>query len=665
VSASLQFLVLGPLEVRDGSERLTLGPRKQRALLAILLLHANEVVSIDRLVDMLWGESPPDTATTALHGYVSQLRKVLEPERRRGDAPRVLVTHEPGYVLRLEPDQLDLERFTTLVRTGRDALGAGRADDASTALRAALELWRGPPLADLDAEPFLQAELPRLVELKAAAVEERFDADLALGRHPAVVADLEDHIARHPLRERPRAQLMLALYRGGRQAEALRVFQDARRTLVEDVGIEPGPALRELERAILEQDPALELDERERVASAPATAPPPSRPRRLPRHSLPVAAIVLGAVATAVAFTAGGSGSDEPVTVRAGSVAVIDLGSGRVTDAVRVGGTPTSLSIGEGGVWALDADRQVVSRIDPKTYAVRTFGTGSIPTDLAAGAGALWVANGRKGSAQFVGPLATTLSSIDPDSSAIRATVALPRKPGATSNVSASHLAVTRDAVWVVNPDFSVSRIDPRSSRITRTIASVSALAVAAGDGSVWVLNDDNSLARVDRRRPSTRVQVASNGLSANAVGAGAVWATAPYDGVLWRIDPEPRLVQRTIAVGEGASFVTVGGGFVWVVNALRGTVSQIDPSTNRVVDTIDLGGTPRSAAVGAGKLWVTVGGADAVPAARSTASAGAGALPADTCGRVVYGGKGSPDRLIVSDLPLRGVARRGCRRDR
>jgi DNA-binding SARP family transcriptional activator len=179
----LDFRILGPLEVLDGEERLRLGGRKQRALLASLVLHPNEVVSAERLIDMIWGESPPGTAATALHGYVSQLRKVLEPDRQPGTASAVLVAHEPGYVLRLEPDQLDVERFTVLVASARNAIARGRPDEAEVSLRDALALWRGAPLADLENEPFAHAELPRLAELRLAAVEERFEAELVpLGR---------------------------------------------------------------------------------------------------------------------------------------------------------------------------------------------------------------------------------------------------------------------------------------------------------------------------------------------------------------------------------------------------------------------------------------------------------------------------------------------------
>ncbi|CAA9480658.1 MAG: Transcriptional regulator, AfsR family, partial [uncultured Solirubrobacteraceae bacterium] len=276
---SLEFRVLGPLEVCDGDHRVALGGRKQRALLAILLLHANEVVSTDRLVDMLWGESPPQTALTALHGHVSQLRKLLEPDRGPGADPSLLVTHAPGYVLRIAPQQLDLERFKALLASAREASADGNRPEAAALLTDALALWRGPPLADLENEPFAQAALPPLADLRIAATEERFEAELASGGRPDLSAQLEGHIARHPLRERPRGQLMLALYRAGRQAEALRAYQDARRTLVEEVGIEPGWDLRRLERAILEQDPALDLPPAPARDAAPRTAPAPRRPR--------------------------------------------------------------------------------------------------------------------------------------------------------------------------------------------------------------------------------------------------------------------------------------------------------------------------------------------------------------------------------------------------
>ena len=244
----MEFRLLGPLEVLERDRVLMVGGGKQRALLAVLLLHANEVVSTDRLLDDLWGSSPPATAAKSIQLYVSRLRKEI-PDGR-------LVTRPPGYVLRVGREELDLEVFERLRREARGV----PPEAAAEKLREALALWRGPPLADLAYEPFAQVEIARLEELRLAALEERIDADLAAGRHADLVGELRARIAEHPLRERLRAQLMLALYRSARQAEALEAYQCARRELLDELGLEPCEALKRLERAILEQDPALDVE---------------------------------------------------------------------------------------------------------------------------------------------------------------------------------------------------------------------------------------------------------------------------------------------------------------------------------------------------------------------------------------------------------------------
>ena len=248
----MEFRILGPLEVWDAGREVSLGGPKPRALLAGLLLHPNEVVPADRLIDELWGEDFPEDAAAALRVNVSRLRKAL--------AQDVLTTRSPGYVIRVEPDELDLHRFERLVDEGRDLLARGLAADASQRLRDALSLWRGQPLADFAYESFAQAAIARLEEIRLSAVELRIDADLLLGRHDELVGELEALIADHPLRERLRACLMTALYRSGRQAEALGAYQNARRALVDELGIEPSPALQELERAILRQDRSLDVN---------------------------------------------------------------------------------------------------------------------------------------------------------------------------------------------------------------------------------------------------------------------------------------------------------------------------------------------------------------------------------------------------------------------
>jgi DNA-binding SARP family transcriptional activator/class 3 adenylate cyclase len=251
-TARLDFRILGPLEAVADGRPLELGGAQRRALLAVLILNANQVVSTDRLIDELWGEQPPPTAAHTIQVYVSQLRKLL------GSASKVLVTQRPGYMIRLDPDQVDLYRFEKLLGDGRAALGRGDAEEAATSLREALALWRGSALADFTFEPFAQAAIGRMDELRLAALEDRVDADLALGRHSDLVGELEILFRANPLRERPRAQLMLALYRSGRQAEALEAYQATRRVLVEELGIDPSRSLQDLERAVLNQDPELD-----------------------------------------------------------------------------------------------------------------------------------------------------------------------------------------------------------------------------------------------------------------------------------------------------------------------------------------------------------------------------------------------------------------------
>jgi DNA-binding SARP family transcriptional activator len=246
----MEFAILGPLEVRDGGATLSLGAPRQRAVLALLLLHANQVVPADRLIDELWGDEAPETAKVILQGYISGLRKVLGAHR--------IATRAAGYVIELEPDRLDLLRFEALLVEAGARAAEGEPAAAAAGYRDALRLWRGPALVDFAYESFAQAPISRLEELRLTALEKRIDADLALGRHADLVAELEGLVAEHPVREPFRAQLMLALYRSARQAEALEVYRAGRRALVDELGIDPSQALQELEQAILRQDTALE-----------------------------------------------------------------------------------------------------------------------------------------------------------------------------------------------------------------------------------------------------------------------------------------------------------------------------------------------------------------------------------------------------------------------
>jgi predicted ATPase/DNA-binding SARP family transcriptional activator len=246
---AVEFRILGPLEVVEEGHSLALAAGKQRAVLAMLLLRSNRVVSIGELIDGLWAKRPPASAAKSVQIYVSQLRKVI------GNG--ALLTRPPGYQLRIAGDELDLARFELLLEEGKSAFDAGRADEAATRLREALSLWRGVPLADFTSEPFAQPEIPRLEELHLNALEARIEADLVLGRHADLIGELEALVVQHPLREGLRGQLMLTLYRSGRQAEALELYQQTRRLLRDELGLEPTRELHDLEQAILRHDPAL------------------------------------------------------------------------------------------------------------------------------------------------------------------------------------------------------------------------------------------------------------------------------------------------------------------------------------------------------------------------------------------------------------------------
>ena len=282
VESAIEFRLLGPLEVWRGGQPLPVGGAKPRALLALLLLHADQVVSTDALIDALWGERPPASAANALQAHVSALRRALERHRGTSGANRLLITRAPGYLLRLSGQVFDVVRFERLVDDARAAMPA-QPQVAVSRFRDALGLWRGPALADFVFEPFARADAARLEDMRLGALEDCLECELALGNHAGVIAELERLAGEHPLRERLVWLLMLALYRCGRQAQASGLFQSTRSALVEELGMEPGPALRQLLQQILEQDPKLEMT-KGKTAAAAGKAAAATRPR----HNLPI-----------------------------------------------------------------------------------------------------------------------------------------------------------------------------------------------------------------------------------------------------------------------------------------------------------------------------------------------------------------------------------------
>ncbi|HUK45092.1 MAG TPA: BTAD domain-containing putative transcriptional regulator [Gaiellaceae bacterium] len=630
----MNFGLLGLLEVLEGGEPIAVGRGKESALLAILLLHANEPVSTDRLTHGLWGERAPENAAKNVQQYVSRLRRVLGPDR--------LETTPGGYALHLQPGELDSERFEQLAGDGRAALELGNAASAERLFTTALDLWRGPALADFRYDEFAQEAVRRLESERREATADRVDARLALGQEVRVRPELEQLIDEEPLWERPRGQLMLALYRTGRQSEALDLYRDSRALLDRELGLEPSPELQDLERGILNQDPALGSRRRRTLGV-----------RR--RHVVLLAAAgcvvaVAAVVAAVLAFTGGSSQN-----LGANEVAAIDASAGDPVSYTSVGTTPGDIAVGEGGVWVLNSDDRTITRLDPSTHGVvKTFATTGEPTELAAGAGALWVGSGFPDRGLIETVTSTgEVSRVDPATTAVLTTTRLygSQEGGASPfpGLGVSLLAVGPGAVWAVDPDGSITRIDAASGARVAHVHATGASAIAVGDAGVWFLTTGSDgtpeVAQVDPRtnRVAQVVRVQTTELVGIAVGDGSVWATDPSEGVVWRIDPGPRPVERTIQLGFGVTQIAFGDGAVWASNLASGTVSRIDPRTDQVTRSEQLAGTPQGLGVGDGRAWVSV-----VGGTRS------GDLPAADCSPVESGGA-KPDVLIASDLPLQG----------
>ncbi len=608
----MDFRILGSLEAANGSRRMALGGAKQKAVLAILLLRRGEPVSVDRLVDELWGESPPDTAVKTVQVYISRLRKEL------GEG--VVLTREGGYVLDIGPDQLDSARFERMAGEGREALEGGDARQARALFEEALDIWRGPPLADLAYEHFTQSEIARLDELRLLTLEERIEADLELGRHAALVPELETLVREHPARERLRAQLMLALYRSGRQADALASYQDARRTFADRLGLEPSRELQALEQAILRQDPAIDAPARRR---APASA------RRSRRGAVLIAAggTILLAAAVAAIFAAGDEASD-PERATGNSLAVIDPESNRLVDAIPTGVRPADVASGAGYIWVANRDDDTVTQIAPRARrVVSTTSPGVSVAGLAAGRHGVWVGDIRR----------TRVVRLDPGFHSVVRSVRIAPDSAGFGQLGTNPMAIGYGAVWTGRTYGAVARVGGTSHEVTRTISvGNDPSAIATGVGGVWVTDaDDNTVTRIDPAGEGAVVATTSvgQGPAALAVGAGAVWVANTQDGTVSRIDPRTATVTHTIPVGRRPTGVAVGEGAVWVANSLSGTLTRIDPRTMRVESTIDVGAAPQGVAVAHGLVWVSV-----------QRRAPAGPPPTDAPGGVA--------RLVVSDRP-------------
>ncbi len=642
----IEFRILGPLEVRSRERELSLGGAKQRALLAILLLHTNEVVSIDRLVDELWGDRPPATASKVVQVYVSKLRKAFEERHGRGEHEQVLVTRTPGYMLRVEPGQLDADRFERLVDQGRQQLASGSAQPAAHTLLEALALWRGPALADFALEPFAQSEIARLEEARITALEERIEADLALGRHAELVGELESLLTAHPLRERLRGQLMTALYRSGRQAEALETYRQGRRRLADDLGLEPGQALKRLERSILEQDPALG-----HVALAPAPSPAPPDPavspvptgtvsflftdiegstrlvqelgddygellethRQVLREAFePHGGLEIDTQGDAFFFAFRRARDAVAAAVAAQrALAPIDWPRGaRVT--VRIGIHTGEPGVAERGYHGLDVVR--AARISGAAHggqilvsnATRDLVGNALPEVTFSDLGE----HGLKGIDQperifqaHAPDLRQDFPPLDTDHAKRVMTIRgredqLAAAAGAALGAEERRLRFFRRSRWGVIVGALV------------LAGAAAGIAVAlSGSGAGPLLAQPNSLAAIDARtnRVDAVIPVGAHPVAV-AVGESSVWVANFDEQTVSRIDPATRKELTRIPAGGSPTGLAVGDGFAWVTHGFAGTLSLIDTGLNRITATLPLGSGVSDVTVTANAVWVVNG---------------------------------------------------------
>ena len=588
----MDLRILGPFQVfADSGREVGLPTGRERTLLAALVLRRDEVVSVDALVDALWGEAAPSTAVKAVQGYVSHLRRVL-------DTDGALVTQPPGYVLRVPPDAVDAGRFESLAAESWRTL----EEDPRAALvtfERALSLWRGPALAEFAFADFAQREIGRLEELRLETLEGRFEAMLRLGRHGAIVAELETRVAENPLRERLRGQLMLALYRSGRQAEALEVYRRGRRLLADELGLEPGIELQRLERAILSQDSSLDAPATHARPKTASGSSAPVAPRRGGRRRIAVgvALVVVAAAAATLGYLVVADEPSASVAAKPPTLAVIDPATNSVVASIPVGSKPVAIAAGEGGVWVGDARDGTVTRVDPRTRrVVKTIGIGEPVVDLATGRGAVWAATGGFGE----------VVRIDPEVGAVAQRIPLgaPADPVVPSVPS---VAVGDGRVWAGVPE-GLARIDPRSGQIAETVEldNAQALQIAASGGAVWATTIASRAERVEARSARKTAEFYAGGWVYPVIIAGRAAWVGGLRG-LAKLDADTGASLSSTDAVEEVTGIAAGAGSVWLTNGKEPELVRLNAETGAVEARIPLGGFGEDVVLRRGLVWVVV----------------------------------------------------------
>jgi YVTN family beta-propeller protein len=586
----MQFRILGPLEVEDEGESLKLGGTKQRALLALLLLRRNRVVSRDTLIDGVWGQRPPRDAEHGLEAHIFRLRKLLH---RNGQD--LVLTRPGGYVLQVREGELDLEQFERLADEGRTALRAGDEQGAAQLLRQALSLWRGHAFEDLAVDSFATGEIRGIEDDRLAAYEDWIEAELGCGHHTEILTKLERLVRHNPLRERLQAQLMLALYRSGRQADALEAYRNARRHFADELGLEPGPELRELEQAILRQDVGLQLEASPlRTAKTERPGGRSARVGRRPFYRRRALVVALGAgvisVGACAAIIAVAHGSKTSTQVSPNVVAAFSPNGHKVTELPGAGGvSPSAVAVCNGAIWAAYADSNTVTAIDAATNTVQRIAVGHKPSGIACGAHLIWVANYLDG----------TVSRINPKTYQV---VGGPiRVGGGPTNV-----AYGAGYIWVVNAnDSSVSRLSPDEASARPFPVGPDAEGIAITNNAVWIASrSSGEVWRIDPR--SGQLQGAPIRVGAGPVAlaarAGAVWVANELDGTVSRIDPATDAVVPIRAGADPSSVaVTADGRTLWVGNGVANMISRLDASDGRIESRIPIGSAPTAVTAAAG----------------------------------------------------------------